>query len=133
MFSLFLPNEIYFYNDIIEVNDNKDLCFICWMPSEKNNVINKLSLFSDMNISCKCSPKIHKLCLDDWINKNESCPICRTKMYPKKYLKQNHIIIFKYTTYLLLSLFYINLLSLILYFLYNSYVSMFFDYNMEIY
>ena len=63
------------------MNIEEDLCLICWQPTEKNNIIKKLSYFSDVSISCKCSPYIHQLCLNNWINKNNSCPICRTKMY----------------------------------------------------
>ena len=59
----------------------EDLCLICWQPSEKNNIIKKISDFSDVSISCKCSPYIHQLCFVNWVSKNNSCPICRTKIY----------------------------------------------------
>ena len=59
----------------------EDLCLICWQPSEKNNIIKKISDFSDVSISCKCNPYIHQLCLRNWISKYNSCPICRTKIY----------------------------------------------------
>jgi len=63
------------------MNIEEDLCLICWQPTEKNNIIKKLSDFSDVSISCKCSPYIHQLCINNWISKNNSCPICRTKIY----------------------------------------------------
>ena len=54
-------------------------CFICFMPSEKNNQIKMLSEFSHIIQKCKCNSKIHLQCLNNWINKRQSCPICRTK------------------------------------------------------
>ena len=63
------------------MNIEEELCLICWQPTEKNNIIKKLSHFSDVSISCKCSPYIHQLCLNNWIGKYNSCPICRTKIY----------------------------------------------------
>ena len=48
-------------------NVNEVDCFICFMPSEKNNQINKLSKFSHIIQKCKCNAKIHLLCLNIWI------------------------------------------------------------------
>ena len=63
------------------MNIEEELCLICWQPTEKNNIIKKLSHFSDVSVSCKCNPYIHQLCLINWISINNSCPICRTKIY----------------------------------------------------
>ncbi len=54
-------------------------CFICFMPSNQNNQIKMLSEFSHIIQKCKCNAKIHLQCLNNWINKRQSCPICRTK------------------------------------------------------
>ena len=63
------------------MNIEEELCLICWQPTEKNNIIKKLSHFSDVSVSCKCNPYIHQLCFRNWISINNSCPICRTKIY----------------------------------------------------
>lgn len=63
------------------MNIEEDVCLICWQPTEKNNIIKKISDFSDVSICCKCNPLIHQLCFTNWIRKNNSCPICRIKIY----------------------------------------------------
>jgi hypothetical protein len=54
-------------------------CFICFMPYEQNNPIKMLTEFSHITLKCKCNANIHLLCLNNWIQKTRSCPICRTK------------------------------------------------------
>ena len=49
------------------------------MPQEKNNPIKMLSEFSHIIQKCKCNARIHLLCLNNWIQQKQSCPICRTK------------------------------------------------------
>lgn len=74
------------------INNQKDTCLICWMPTEENNEVKKLSNFSHINIICNCQPKIHYLCLNSWIHKNSSCPICRKKIFIKSLnLKKTNI------------------------------------------
>ena len=100
------------------MNIEEDLCLICWQSTEKNNIIKKLSHFSDVSISCKCNPYIHQLCLINWISKNNSCPICRTKIYnldtfntfTKYIIKFMYYIIPLYLIYFVY--FYINILFL---------------------
>ena len=95
------------------MNIEEDLCLICWQPTEKNNIIKKLSYFSDVSISCKCSPYIHQLCLNNWINKNNSCPICRTKIYNYYHLDNFYTL----TKYIIKLMYYITPLYFI-YFMY---------------
>ena len=131
MFSLFISNEYYFYNDANELLIEKDICLICWLPSETNNVIKRLSDFSHINITCKCKPMLHQLCINDWISKNPSCPICRT---PIVYSNQAYYHKFiKYNTYLIKIIFYMNLLYFIYVFLYNIYMFTFFEQCTDIY
>ena len=73
-------------------------CFICFMPSEKNNQINKLSKFSHIIQKCKCNAKIHLLCLNIWIKQTQACPICRTPFITiqdtdlqKHHLQKHHL------------------------------------------
>jgi hypothetical protein len=133
MFSLFIPNETFFYSDINEHPIEKDICFICWMPNEKDNMIKKLSDFSHITITCKCKPQIHQLCLNNWISKHTSCPICRTKIIVSKQQYLTYYNFVKYTTYSLKLLFYINLLNFMYNFFYNIYILTFFDDYTDIY
>ena len=73
----FIENKCF---NIKKVNhDNYEIdCFICFMPYEQNNPIKMLSDFSHIIQKCKCNAKIHLLCLNNWIQKTQSCPICRT-------------------------------------------------------
>jgi len=43
------------------------------------------------NGSCKCTPSIHSVCLNQWLEKNPlTCPICRKKFKEKKYDNDNY-------------------------------------------
>lgn len=59
-------------------------CMICWDYSNKNNVIRQMQNFSYTNIDCKCNPTLHYTCLETWIDKTSSCPICRKKIMCNK-------------------------------------------------
>ena len=56
------------------------LCLICWLPSNKNETIQNMKTISHIVVICDCKPIFHKNCLDIWINKTSSCPICRKKI-----------------------------------------------------
>jgi hypothetical protein len=56
------------------------LCLICWLPSNKNETIQNMKNISHIVVICDCNPIFHKKCLDIWINKTSSCPICRKKI-----------------------------------------------------
>lgn len=105
----------------------KDCCLICWTHSEKNNQIKLLSDFSHINVICKCKPKIHKTCLDIWINKNRSCPICRRKINVRLLKSENSLFIngyiycLEYTVRGLRMLCYVSFVNLIFLFFYNIY------------
>lgn len=81
-FSVF-PSSEYMSDEEINCQKNKDneeICLICWMPSETNNDIKCLSDYSYIIKICDCKPKIHSSCLNNWIQKNPSCPICRKQI-----------------------------------------------------
>ena len=78
----------YIYNKRIDTkkkvdtkNKNEDnVCFICYeekLPSLKLKNINCYTK------NCECNIDIHKKCLDEWYNKNSTCPICIKFMYKK--------------------------------------------------
>ena len=50
--------------------DKSDNCSICLENYNKDNIINVL----------KCGHKYHKDCIDDWINDNNNCPLCRLSL-----------------------------------------------------
>lgn len=101
------------------INDN-DLCLICWLPKEKNNCVKLLTDFSNIQPSCYCKPKIHSLCLNDWIAKTKSCPICR---------KQINIITFSTSNQGFILNFYIifveNSLNIVKILFYSSVINLF--------
>ena len=57
----------YKLNEDLEESDN---CSICLENYNKDNIINVL----------KCGHKYHKDCIDDWINDNNKCPLCRLSL-----------------------------------------------------
>lgn len=83
-FSIFPSSEYYSDEDRdcepIPLIDQEDICLICWNPGNKQNQINILTNFPHIKPKCKCNPKLHTLCINEWIKKTPTCPICRTKM-----------------------------------------------------
>jgi hypothetical protein len=67
----------------IDRHNDTDMCLICWEPSTTNNNICKMTS-SVFNLyfykSCTCNASFHHPCLLKWINKTNSCPICRSKI-----------------------------------------------------
>ena len=78
----------YYYDDqvVCDINIDKenDICFICWIPSSTNNKIKYLSDFGNIRKECKCNPKLHSQCLEDWIKHTLTCPICRKTLTTNK-------------------------------------------------
>ena len=48
-------------------------CFFCLEPLNSNIAFNNSDLFI-----CNCELKIHSHCLEQWLQTNSECPICRT-------------------------------------------------------
>jgi hypothetical protein len=77
----------HYDDDNIDIYINKtndtDMCLICWEQSTTNNNICKMTS-SVFNLyfykSCTCNASFHHPCLLKWINKTNSCPICRSKI-----------------------------------------------------
>jgi len=79
MIQNFIQNKCFKIKKVTQHNYNYEVeCFICFMPYEQNNPIKMLSEFSHISLKCKCNTNIHLLCLNNWIYKTHSCPICRT-------------------------------------------------------
>jgi len=87
-------------DEITEITDDEK-CLICWETSTNcNNLIkmNSLHLFSSFYKSCNCNCIIHSHCLLEWINRQESCPICRNEIEIDVANKNKHK--FRYKTQL---------------------------------
>jgi hypothetical protein len=131
-FSIFSSSEYYSDENINTCSSLDDkLCLICWLPEEEKNEINLLSNFSHIKPNCKCKPNIHLQCLNEWITKSPTCPICRTKMNiivftrdEQTFLISCYINCIGYTIQCLKILSYasfINFLCLLVYNMYNIY------------
>lgn len=97
-FSVYPTSEYYSDEDFdkkIFSDEEKDICIICWLPSEETNKIQKLTEFKEINTKCDCKPKIHSLCLEKWTKQNLSCPICRSKI-TLNFIQINHNNYFMY-------------------------------------
>ena len=102
-------------------NSNYDCeveCFICFMPYEQNNPIKMLSEFSHISLKCKCNTNIHLLCLNNWIHKTQTCPICRTTCI---YLQE--IILSKYLIICFINIYVFIILSFNIYLFILTFIS----------
>lgn len=64
-----------YYEDISPTTNN--VCLICWMPSQFNNPVKCIKENSYILSDCQCNALFHNNCLNQWIDKTSSCPICR--------------------------------------------------------
>lgn len=151
-FSIFSSYEFYYFNEDSDTdlpintdkdknkdedNDKDDICIVCWFPGDINE-LKQLSQFSYFKPKCECKPKIHKLCMDEWIKKNPSCPICRTKMNVIVFSSNSnsnnifincYIIFVEYTVYLFKIICYASFLNLLCIIIYNLYFIYFIKYT----
>jgi hypothetical protein len=80
-----------------EIN-NRNICIIClenvYIKKQTKNV-DKQYIFL-----CKCKPKIHEICLQNWMKISKTCPICRKNLLIRKnYVYPTNIIISKYVDF----------------------------------
>ena len=107
----FIENKCF---NIKKVTYNNYECFICFMPHEKNNPIKMLSEFSHIIQKCKCNARIHLLCLNNWIQQKQSCPICRTKcIYLETKLRKYYLVCFINIYVFIIIFYYIYLIVFI--------------------
>jgi hypothetical protein len=83
-FSIFNSYDYYSDEDTVRdiqtCDDEEDMCLICWLPGNNKNEIHVLTNFSNIKPKCRCNPKLHTACINEWVKKSPTCPICRTKM-----------------------------------------------------
>ena len=107
----FIENKCF---HIKKVTHNNYECFICFMPHEKNNPIKMLSEFSHIIQKCKCNARIHLLCLNNWIQQKQSCPICRTQcIYLETKLRKYYLVCFINIYVFIIIFYYIYLIVFI--------------------
>jgi hypothetical protein len=70
--------QLYLYNNLINKNINQEkFCIICWSKGETNDQLYFIKDFNKYIVSCNCNVLMHFNCLHEWIEKTNSCPICR--------------------------------------------------------
>lgn len=76
-----------------DINNPEDIdnCIICWQPGCETNKLYLLPEIPNIQLYCDCQPKIHQQCLNVWIIKTRSCPICRKLITIKVHLNRNSI------------------------------------------
>ena len=84
-FPIFSLSKYYFNKDTTHFhtqhhNNKEDICLICWLPGNEQDEINILTNFNHIVTKCKCKHIFHKSCIDKWIKKSPTCPICRTRI-----------------------------------------------------
>jgi hypothetical protein len=131
-FSTFPSSE--YYSDEDNENNSKfnenDVCIICWLPSDEKNKIIKLNYITTITTPCKCKPKIHELCFNDWIERSQSCPICRKNIIIHiQYFTNNSVqtftcffLIFNFATRLMRLATIISMLNIVIICSYNLYM-----------
>lgn len=131
-FSTFPSSEYYSDEDNennSKINEN-DVCIICWLPSDEKNKIIKLNYFTTVTTTCKCKPKIHALCFNDWIQRSQSCPICRKNIIINMHYFTNNsvqtvtsiFLFFNFATTLMRYATIISIVNLVILSFYNLYI-----------
>ena len=70
----------------IDFNTTNCECFICLQETYIDNKSLPIRLIHQPLYikSCSCDGWIHYSCLQNWYNANDSCPICRIRVRPKR-------------------------------------------------
>lgn len=69
------------YSNYLLYKDEDKECFICFEIRDINDLKPiKLNQHKIYIRTCKCSSYVHEKCLNKWLEKDKSCPICRKKV-----------------------------------------------------
>ena len=74
---MFFSTTEHYQDNFVIIPNEIDCCFICL--ENENNYCN-LIMLSHQQIYfcyCRCNGWIHHTCLQQWLNMNQTCPICR--------------------------------------------------------
>ena len=61
---------------IHDIHEANKLCTICLSPLHKRR--------QSKQLSCECRVIFHNICLQRWLNENNTCPICHTELTHNK-------------------------------------------------
>jgi len=80
-----LHNHLDFDHDFIDDQVKDNVCVVCFDQSDSflSTLYFKNSENLELQKICCCDCCIHQKCLDPWIYKSQSCPICRKNMGAK--------------------------------------------------
>ena len=53
-------------------------CFVCFQNEVNGNLPIKLEDIDEVSRQCECRGNIHMECFKNWVNRHQSCPVCRT-------------------------------------------------------
>jgi hypothetical protein len=53
-------------------------CFVCFENEVNGNLPIKLEDIDSISRQCECRGNIHMECFKKWVNRHQSCPVCRT-------------------------------------------------------
>lgn len=65
-------------NSLKEYDGN--ICLICLLPDKHKDLVQNMKQFSYILSTCDCNALFHSNCLETWIVKSQSCPICRIQL-----------------------------------------------------
>jgi hypothetical protein len=84
---MFFSTTEHYKDDFVVPNKN-DICFICL--ENENNYCNLIMLNHQQVYTCycHCNGWIHHTCLNQWLNVNQTCPLCRRRMIKNNYFVQ---------------------------------------------
>jgi hypothetical protein len=68
------------YKNIVKKELEINICFICYEEKIPSLKLKNINCYIK---NCDCNIDIHKKCLDEWYNKNSTCPICIKLIYKK--------------------------------------------------
>ena len=132
----FLYTSSDYYDDSFNqdeiVEEDNNICIICWFPEIPKNPIKNMKEFSYVISRCHCNVLIHEKCLIQWLSNSSSCPICRKNV--KQITTQNcsfyiclkyfvlYFFFFSYTSILLQIANFISVINLFIFYVYTIYI-----------
>ena len=82
---MFFSTIEHYQDNFVIITNEMECCFICL---ENENNCCKVIMLNQQQIYicyCRCNGWIHHTCLQQWINTNQNCPICRKQVIKNTY------------------------------------------------
>jgi hypothetical protein len=82
---MFFSTTEHYQDNFVIIPNEMECCFICL--ENENNYCNVIMLNSQQIYICycRCNGWIHHTCLQQWLNTNQTCPICRRHVIKNTY------------------------------------------------